>query len=84
MPEQANICSLLVSLKREIEVSKEDDTMAKEDVCDVVLARIVQIVKQLISAPYANNFSFEIDKPPELDRFDRAALHQLEMSDDVL
>jgi hypothetical protein len=84
MPTQANLCSLLVALKREIYVSKEDETMTKDDVCEVVQARIVQIMKQLISAPYATNFCFEIDKPPELDSFDRAALHQAEMYDDVM
>ena len=83
MPVQANLCSMLVEMKREVSVHREDPTAEKNDVCDVVDTRISQIIKQLISTPYCNNFCFDIDKPPELDAFDRAALHQMEASDDV-
>jgi hypothetical protein len=83
MPEQANMCSMLVELNREVVVWKHDDTIEKDDVCNMVKARVVQIVRQLIATPYANNLCFDLDKPPELDQFDRAALHQMEMSDDV-
>lgn len=81
MPQQANLCSMLVELKREVLVGKDDDHTTKNDLCEVVDARLCQIVKQLISSPYCNNFSFEIDKPPELDSFDRMALQQMEDSD---
>jgi hypothetical protein len=83
MPPQANLCSMLVDLKREVYVYRQDVHAEKTDLCDVVDARISQIVKQLISTPYCNNFSFNIDKPPELDTFDRVALEQMEASDDV-
>jgi hypothetical protein len=74
---------MLVDLKREVYVYRLDVHAEKTDLCDVVDARISQIVKQLISTPYCNNFSFDIDKPPELDTFDRVALEQMEASDDV-
>jgi hypothetical protein len=83
MPVQANICSLLVDLKREILVIRTDDSVKKDDLCDVVDARISQLVKQVIYTPYCNNFSFDIDKPAEFDVFDRAALFQMEQSDAV-
>ena len=83
MPPRANLCSMLVELKREIFVIRMDESILKTDLCDVVDSRISQIVKQLISAPYCNNFSFDIDKPVELDSFDRVALFQTEASDDV-
>jgi hypothetical protein len=82
MPPQANLCSLIVALKYQVHVLKEDDAASKTDVCEAVDARISHIVKQLLCAPYCSNFSFEIDQPPEVDLFDRAALHQLEMSDE--
>ena len=82
MPRQANLCTLLVALKHEVSVLREDDVALKTDVCDAVDARISNIVQQLLCAPYCNNFSFEIDKPPEVDLFDRAALYQMEMSDE--
>jgi hypothetical protein len=74
---------MLVELKREILVNRSEENVMKDDVCDIVDSRISQIVKQLISTPYCNNFSFEIDKPPESDSFDRVALLQMESSDDV-
>lgn len=81
MPRQENLCSLLVALKHEVSVLLKDDAASKNDVCDAVDSRISHIVQQLLCAPYYNNFSFEIDKPPEVDLFDRAALYQMEMSD---
>ena len=83
MPTKVNLCSMLVEMKRDILVHRADPNAEKNDVCDVVDTRIAQIIKQLISAPYCNNFCFDIDKPPELDSFDRAALYQMETSDDV-
>ena len=83
MPPRANLCSMLVELKREVFVNRSDENVLKHDMCDIVDSRISQIVKQLISTPYCNNFSFEIDKPPECDSFDRVALLQMESSDDV-
>jgi hypothetical protein len=83
MPEQANFCSLLVEFKREILVIRMDENVQKDDLCDIVDTRIAQIVKQIISTPYCNNFCFDIDKPPELDVFDRAALHHMEQIDTV-
>jgi choline kinase len=83
MPPRANLCSMLVEMKRAMDVSRDDEHMSKSDVCDVAILRISQITQQLISAPYCNNFCFEIDKPPELDNFDRAALHHMEQSDSV-
>ena len=83
MPPRANLCSMLVELKHEMSVLKIEEGVKKNDVCDVVDSRISQIVKQLISSPYCNNFSFDIDKPPESDVFDRVALYQMESSDDV-
>ncbi len=83
MPVQVNLCSMLVDMKREMSTYRIDVNTDKNDVCDVVDTRISQIIKQLISSPYCNNFCFDIDQPPELDSFDRAALHQMEMSDDV-
>ena len=74
---------MLVELKRDMLVHRFDESVLKPDVCDVVDSRISQIVKQLISTPYCNNFSFDIDKPPECDAFDRVALSQMEVSDDV-
>ena len=82
MPPRANLCSMLVELKREISCSRCDGNVLKDDVCDIVDSRISQLVKQLISTPYCNNFSFDIDKPPECDSFDRVALFQMEGSDD--
>jgi hypothetical protein len=84
MPEQANLCSLLVELKRDVFNSRQDAAILKHDVCDMVDARICELVKQVISTPYSNNFCFEIDKPPELDSFDRVALQYMETSDDVI
>ena len=81
MLEQANLCSLIVALKYDVSVLREDDHACKVDVCDAVDSRISHIVKQIICAPYCNNFSFKLDKPPEIDAFDRTALHQMEMSD---
>lgn len=83
MPPQANLCSMLVQLKRDIAVNRDDTQVLKNDVCDMVDSRICELVKQIISTPYCNNFCFDIDKPPELDRFDRVALHNMEASDDV-
>ena len=83
MPPRANLCSMLVELKHEMSVLKIDEGVKKNDVCDVVDSRISQIVKQLISSPYCNNFSFDIDKPSKSDVFDRVALYQMESSDDV-
>jgi hypothetical protein len=74
---------MLVELKQDMLVHRMDDSVLKTDVCDVVDSRISQIVKQLISTPYCNNFSFDIDKPAESDAFDRVALFQMEASDDV-
>ena len=74
MPPQANLCSMLVELKRGIGFSRQDVQVLKHDVCDMIDARICELVKQIISTPYCNNFCFDIDKPPELDKFDRAAL----------
>ena len=79
MPVQVNLCSMLVDMKREMSVYRIDVNTDKNDVCDVVDTRI----SQLISSPYCNNFCFDIDQPPELNSFDRAALYQMEMSDDV-
>jgi hypothetical protein len=73
---------MLVDLKWEVSTARLDDNMAKNDLCDIVDARITQIIKQFISAPYCNNFSFEIDRPPEQDQFDRAALLHMEMCDE--
>lgn len=84
MPAQANLCSMLVDMKRDVSVACDDPHTNKKDLCDMVDLRISQMVKQLISSPYCNNFSFDIDKPPELDNFDRAALFQMEASDDVV
>jgi 23S rRNA C2498 (ribose-2'-O)-methylase RlmM len=84
MPEQANLCSLLVELKRDVSNSRLDAAILKHDVCDMVDARICELVKQVISTPYCNNFCFEIDKPPEQDSFDRVALQYMETSDDVI
>lgn len=84
MPEQANLCSMLVDLKRDIYNSRQDTAIQKHDICDMIDARICELVKQIISAPYHNNFCFEIDKPPELDSFDRVALQYMETSDDVI
>ena len=84
MPAQANLCSMLVDMKRDVNVARVDVSLEKNDVCDVVEARICLIIKQLISTPYCNNFSFDIDKPAELDAFDRAALFAMECSDDHL
>ena len=81
MPPRANLCSMLVELKRDILQQRLDECVQKEDLCDVVDSRISQIVKQLISTPYCNNFSFDIDKPAEVDIFDRAALLNMETSD---
>ena len=81
MPPRANLCSMLVELKRDILQQRLDECVQKEDLCDVVDSRISQIVKQLISTPYCNNFSFDIDKPSETDLFDRAALLNMETSD---
>ena len=81
MPPRANLCSMLVELKRDILQQKLDECVSKKDVCDVVDSRISQMAKQLISSPYCNNFSFDIDKPPESDSFDRAALSQMETFD---
>ena len=83
MPPRANLCSMLIDLKREILVHRVDTSVLKHDVCDVVDSRISQIVKQLISTPYCNNFSFDIDQPAESDAFDLVALFQMEVSDDV-
>ena len=83
MPTQVNLCSMLVEMKRDISVHRADPHAEKNDVCDVVDTRISQIIKQLISTPYCNNFCSDVDKPPELDPFDRAALYQMENSDDV-
>ena len=83
MPTQGNMCSMLVDMKREVSVHREDSTAQKNDVCDMIDTRISLIIQQLISTPYYNNFCFDIDKPPELDSFDRAALYQMEASDDV-
>ena len=83
MPPQANLCSMLVELKRDIFCNRSDEYVMKDDVCDIVDSRISQIVKQLISTPYCNNFSFDIDQPPECDSFDRVALLQMEGSDDI-
>jgi hypothetical protein len=84
MPHQANLCSMLVEMKHDIKVSRLDTHVDKNDLCDVMDSRIAQIIKQLISAPYCTNFSFEIDKPAEVDSFDRAALYQMEASDDTV
>ena len=81
MPQQANLCSLVVALKHEVSVLREDEAVSKVDVCDAVDSRISRIVQQLLCAPYCSNFSFEIDQPSEVDLFDRAALYQMEMSD---
>ena len=75
---------MLVDLKRDIAASRDDDVVQKHDVCDMVDSRVCQLVKQLISTPYCTNVSFDIDKPPELDQFDRVALGCMEMSDDVV
>jgi hypothetical protein len=74
---------MLIDMKREVHVSRHDGNVEKNDICDMIDARISQVVKQLISAPYCNNFSFDIDKPHEVDNFDRMALMQMEISDDV-
>jgi hypothetical protein len=84
MPTQANLCSMLVDLKRDIGASRQDVQVLKHDVCDMIDTRICELVKQIISTPYCNNFCFDIDKPAELDKFDRAALLAMEMSDDVV
>jgi hypothetical protein len=78
MPPRANLCSMLVELKREVLVNRSDENVLKHDMCDIVDSRISQIVKQLISTPYCNNFSFEIDKPPECDSFDRVFTSSLD------
>ena len=78
---RANICSMLVQLKRDILEQRMDEGVHKTDICDEVDSRISQLVKQLISTPYCSNFSFDIDKPTECDKFDRAALFQMESSD---
>jgi hypothetical protein len=83
MPAQANLCSLLIEMKRTMETSRDDATLTKSDVCDAAIMRVSQIVKQLISSPYCTNFCFEIDKPPESDLFDRTALLQMEQCDSV-
>ena len=83
MPVQTNLCSMLVEMKRDMVVHRADVNADKNDICDVVDTRISQIIRQLISSPYCNNFCFDIDKPPESDSFDRAALYQMETSDDV-
>ena len=58
MPPRANLCSMLVELKRDIEQQKIDECVTKKDVCDVVDSRISQMAKQLISSPYCNNFKY--------------------------
>ena len=83
MPPRANLCSMLVELKRDILYNRKDESVKKNDICDVVDTRISLIVKQLISTPYCINFSFDIDKPAETDSFDRVALFQMEVSDDI-
>jgi hypothetical protein len=82
MPVQSNLCSMLVNMKHDVVVCQRDVNTTKGDLCEMVDARIGQIILQLISTPYCSNFSFEIDKPSELDAFDRAALQQMEASDD--
>ena len=83
MPMQNNLCSMLVEMKLDMAMHRADVNADKNNICDVVDTRISQIIKQLISTPYCNNFCFDIDKPSELDSFDRAALTQMETSDDV-
>ena len=83
MPEKANLCSLIAALQYEVSVLWKGDHALKNDVCDAVDSRISHIVQQIICAPYCNNFSLKIDTPSEVDIFDRAALNQVEMSDDV-
>jgi len=77
----SNICSMLVALKQDLVRHELDDHILKKDVCDMVDARISQLVMQLISTPYSTNFSFDIDRPHEQDKFDRAALSAMETSD---
>jgi hypothetical protein len=79
----SNLCSMLVQLKQDLLSHELDEHVKKKDVCDMVDARISQLVKQLINAPYCTNFSFDIDRPHEQDKFDRAALYAMEVSDDV-
>jgi hypothetical protein len=74
---------MLVDMKRTMEAISVDENVTKSDACDAAILRVSQIVKQLISSPYCNNFCFEIDKPPESDAFDRVALLQMEQSDGV-
>ena len=83
MPPRANLCSMLVELKRDILSNRLDENVKKDDVCDIVDSRISLIVKQLISTPYCNNFSFDIDTPAECDSFNRVALLVMEGSDDI-
>jgi hypothetical protein len=79
----SNLCSMLVQLKQDLVSQELDEHVKKKDVCDMVDARIGQLVKQLLNAPYSTNFSFDIDRPHEQDKFDRAALYTMEVSDDV-
>ena len=83
MSVRPNLCSMLVQMKQDIGVCRTDGGVDKNDLCDMVDTRIAQIIKQLISTPYCTNFSFEIDTPAELDNFDRAALYNMEASDDT-
>jgi hypothetical protein len=78
-----NLCSMLVDLKQDLAKGLHDTTVTKADMCDTVNTRICELVKQIISTPYCNNFCFDIDKPPELDEFDRVALQAMETSDDL-
>jgi len=79
----SNLCSMLVQLKQDLVIHELDESAKKKDVCDMVDARISQLVKQLLSTPYCTNFSFDIDRPHEQDKFDRAALYAMEASDDI-
>ena len=84
MPSQTNLCSMLVDLQRDIATVRLDNLVLKNDLCDMVDKRVCELVKQIISTPYCNNFCFDIDKPPESDQFDRMALQYMETSDDVV
>ena len=77
----ANLCTMLVQLKRDIEMQSTNVDCTKQDMGDMVDNRISEILKQLISTPYCHNFSFNIDIPPECDMFDRKALYDMELCD---